>query len=90
MNTGAEITAPDTGAPGSTIEVGWSVESESADQRITLARGDQAIFTWLSATKITGAPPITMTLPDEPGVYEIRFLDLSNQVVLSRRTIEVR
>ena len=90
LNTGGEITAPDTGAPGSTIEVGWSVESESADQRITLARGDQAIFTWLSATKITGNPPITMTLPDEPGVYEIRFLDLSNQAVLSRKTIEVK
>lgn len=90
LNTGAEITAPDTGAAGSTIEVGWSVGSDSADQRITLARGDQAIFTWLSATKITGAPPISITLPDEPGIYEIRFLDLSNQAVLSRKTIEVR
>jgi len=90
LSTGGEITAPDTGAPGSTIEIGWTVESESADQRITLARGDQAIFTWLSATKITAPPPIAITLPDEPGVYEIRFLDLSNQAVLSRKTIEVR
>jgi len=90
LNTGGEILAPDTGTPGSTIEVGWSVQSESADQRITIARGDQAIFTWLSATKITGAPPVAMTLPDEPGVYEIRFLDLSNQAVLSRKTIEVK
>lgn len=90
LNTGGELTAPGTGAPGATIEVGWSVESESADRRITLARGDQAIFTWISAAKITGEPPISMTLPDEPGVYEIRFLDLSNQEVLSRKTIEVQ
>ncbi|MEO0700135.1 MAG: hypothetical protein AAFY81_10555, partial [Pseudomonadota bacterium] len=90
LNTGGEISAPDTGAPGATIEVSWSVESESADRRITLARGDQAIFTWISAEKITGAPPISITLPDEPGVYELRFLDLSNQEVLSRKTIEVK
>jgi Ca-activated chloride channel family protein len=89
LNTGGEITAPDTGAPGSSIEVGCSVESESGDQRITLTRGDQAIFTWL-ATKIAGAPPIAIKLPEEPGVYEIRFLDLANQTILSRKTIEVK
>ncbi len=90
LNTGGEISAPDSGAPGSTIEVRWSVENDSADQRITLARGDQAIFTWISATKITGEPPISVALPQEPGVYEIRFLDLSNQAVLARKTIEVK
>lgn len=89
LDTGGSITAPDVAAPGSTIEVSWSVNAESADQRITIARGDQAIFTWLSAQKITGAPPIQLTVPDEPGVYEIRFLDLSNQAVLSRKIIKV-
>ena len=89
LNTGADLTAPDTAAPGATIEVAWTVESESVDQRITLARGDQAIFTWLSAEKITGAPPISITLPTEPGVYEIRFLDVTNREVLSRRVIKV-
>lgn len=89
LDTGASLTAPDTAAPGSAIEVGWSVQSDSADQRITLARGDQAIFTWISATKITGAPPISVTVPDEPGVYELRFLDVSKKEVLSRKVIKV-
>ena len=89
LDTGASLTAPDTAAPGSAIEVGWTVQSDSADQRITLARGDQAIFTWISATKITGAPPISVTVPDEPGVYELRFLDVSNKEVLSRKVIKV-
>jgi len=89
LNTGGDITAPDTAAAGSTIEVGWSVESDSPDQRITLARGDQAIFTWISAEKITGEPPLSIKLPDEPGVYEIRLLDLTNKVVLSQKVIEV-
>lgn len=89
LDTGGSITAPDVAARGSTIEVSWSVNADSADQRITLARGDQAIFTWLSAQKITGEPPIQLTVPDEAGVYEIRFLDLSNQAVLSRKIIKV-
>ena len=89
LDTGASLTAPDTAAPGATIEVGWNVESDGADQRITLARGDQAIFTWISATKISGAPPISVTLPNEPGVYELRFLDVSKKAVLSRKVIKV-
>lgn len=90
LNTGGELTAPDTAAPGASIEVGWSIDSESADQRITLARGDQAIFTWISAVKIKGDPPLTITVPDEPGVYELRFLDLTNKTVLSRKVLEVK
>lgn len=89
LDTGGSINAPDTAAPGSTIEITWSVEADSADQRITLARGDQAIFTWISAQKINGASSINLTMPDETGVYEIRFLDLSNQAVLSRKVIKV-
>ncbi|MEM9496950.1 MAG: VWA domain-containing protein [Pseudomonadota bacterium] len=89
LNTGASLTAPDTAEPGAVIEVSWSVDSDSADQRITLARGDQAVFTWISAERITGAPPVSITLPDTPGVYEIRFLDVSNQEVLSRHVIKV-
>ena len=89
LDSGATIEAPDTGAPGSTISVSWQVDSDGADQRITVARADQAMFTWLSAYKITGAPPIDLKLPDAPGAYEIRFLDLSNKAILSRKVIKV-
>ncbi|MGM0741888.1 MAG: VWA domain-containing protein [Pseudomonadota bacterium] len=89
LSSGASLSAPDSAAAGSMIEVGWSVDSSSADQRITLARADQAIFTWLSATKIEGEPPLRITLPDEPGSYELRFLDVSNQAVLARKVLVV-
>ena len=89
LEAGASLSAPDTAAPGAVIEVNWDVSSDSADQRITLARGNQPIFTWLQAVKITGDGPIEITLPKEPGVYELRFLDLSNQAVLSRKVIKV-
>ncbi len=90
LEAGANLSAPDTGAPGAVIEVNWDVSSKSADQRITLARGNQPIFTWLEAVKITGEGPARITLPKEPGVYELRFLDLSNQAVLSRKVITVK
>ena len=89
LASGANLDAPDTAAPGSTIEVSWSTDGAGSDQRITVARSEQAIFTWISATKITGAPPMQITLPDDQGVYEIRLLDLSSQAVLARRIIKV-
>ena len=90
LETGASLTAPDSAAPGSTIEVSWDVEATSADSRITLARGEQAIFTWIEAVKITGHAPISITMPDAPGVYELRFLDVTGKAVLSRKVITVK
>ena len=34
-------------------------------------------------------PPVDITLPEVPGVYEIRFLDLTDKTVLSGRIIGV-
>jgi Ca-activated chloride channel family protein len=90
LQSGASLLAPDTAATGATIEVSWSVESDSADQRITLAQADQAIFTWISAVRIEGAPPVTLTLPAAPGQYELRLLDVAGQAVLARKIIEVQ
>ncbi|WP_168201273.1 vWA domain-containing protein [Qingshengfaniella alkalisoli] len=89
LESGASLSAPETAAPGAVIDVGWNVNSASADQRITLARGNQAIFTWLEAVRISGEPPVQITLPEEPGIYELRFLDVANQAVLSRKVIAV-
>ncbi|KZY29379.1 hypothetical protein A3731_06015 [Roseovarius sp. HI0049] len=89
LESGASLSAPETAAPGAEIDVGWEVQTESADQRITLARGNQAIFTWLESIKISGEPPVRITLPEEPGMYELRFLDVANQTVLSRKVITV-
>ncbi|MDT8896484.1 VWA domain-containing protein [Halomonas sp. I1] len=89
LESGASLSAPDTAAPGTVIEVDWSVKSDSTDQRITLARSNQAIFTWVEAVKISGEPPVQIPLPEEPGLYELRFLDVANREVLSRKVIKV-
>lgn len=89
LNTGASLTAPESAAAGAMVEVSWSVDGESADQRITLATPDQAIFTWISAVKTADGPPVQVQMPDQSGVYELRFLDVSNQAVLARQVITV-
>ncbi|SMH39999.1 hypothetical protein, partial [Maritimibacter sp. HL-12] len=90
LQDGASLEAPDAAAAGATIEVGWSAANRSDDQRITIARADQAIFTWLTAVKIESDAPVSLSLPDEPGTYELRFLDIPAQKVLARRIIEVQ
>ena len=90
LNTGAELTAPDAVQAGTMIEVGWSVAQTSADQRITLARADQAIFTWITAVPAADGPPVSIPAPDEPGEYELRFLDVTNREVLARKVITVQ
>lgn len=90
LSFGAQLEVPATAVSGGTIDVSWSAESESSDLRLTLARSDQAVFTWITATKIDGPPPIQLKLPDEPSFYEIRLLDVAGREVLSRAAIQVR
>ncbi|MBZ0123720.1 MAG: hypothetical protein K8F31_07515, partial [Roseovarius sp.] len=89
LNTGATLSAPATAAAGSRIEVGWESDSDSPDRRITVAAPDQAIFTWIEAVRIAGAPPVEIAMPDKAGTYELRLLDVSNQAVLARQPITV-
>ena len=89
LETGASLSAPETAAAGAMVEVIWSVDTPSADQRITLAKSDQPIFTWVIAVKAEGDAPVQLQMPDAPGDYELRILDVSNQAVLARRVIRV-
>jgi len=89
LQSGATIEAPETAAAGSTIDVGFTTASTSADRRITLARADQAIFTWVNAVKIDDEASVRLTLPDTPGTFELRFLDVTEQEVLARKIITV-
>ncbi|MEF2554445.1 VWA domain-containing protein [Aurantimonas sp. A2-1-M11] len=89
LENGATLEAPDSAVAGTTIDVGWSTTRGSADQRITLARADQAIFTWITAVRIEGDRPVAITLPDAPGGYELRFLDVAKQEILARHAIQV-
>ncbi len=90
LEAGVSISAPDRAAPGETVTVTWTGGSDGSDRRITLARADQAIFTWVEAQRIEDETEATFTLPAQPGFFEFRYLDVSAQEVLSRTPIEIR
>ncbi|MGM0584023.1 MAG: hypothetical protein ACQEUZ_05180, partial [Pseudomonadota bacterium] len=90
LNTGGALEAPESAAPGETVNVSWSAEAEGGRLRVSLARADQADFTWIEAKTADNEPPLRFEMPEAPGFYEFRLLDLSGPKVLSRAVIELR
>ncbi|WP_417581102.1 VWA domain-containing protein [Pelagibacterium sp.] len=87
IDFGAGLDAPSSAAPGETILVSWTADVEGA--RIALARPDQADFAWIEAQPANSEMATKLQLPDEPGTYEVRFLDVANQSVMGRSPITV-
>ena len=88
LDAGGSLDAPESGVAGETIEIGWSAEENGNDRRVALARPDQADFTWIDA-RAADAATLSFTLPETPGTYEFRLLDITARDVLSRAIIEV-
>jgi Ca-activated chloride channel family protein len=89
LDDGAGLSAPSRASVGETITVSWSGGAYSADQRIALARADQADFSWIAAHKVEPATSLDLTMPNEAGRYEVRYLDVSGRKVLGRAIVEV-
>ena len=91
LDDGSGLQAPDTASPGETIEVSWGRSSEG-DERIALAKANQPDFSWIRTDKTADSESKTLelTLPEESGIYEIRYLDITNREVLGRVTIQVK
>ena len=90
MDEGAGLVVPASAKPGEAITVTWSGGADEGDQRVTLARADQADFSWINAETALGRDSLEVTMPDVPGRYEIRFLDIGNRQVLGRSIVEVQ
>ena len=89
LDDGAGLSAPASATPGETITVSWTISPDDADRRVALAKADAPDFTWISAHRVGGEQETEITLPDTPGQYEVRFLDISSQSVLGRAIIAV-
>ena len=90
MDEGAGLVAPARAKPGGIITVTWTGGTDSADQRVALAHADQADFSWISAESAIGRDRLEIVLPDAPGTYEVRFLDVAGRAVLGRSIVEVQ
>ena len=90
LDDGAGLSVPSEAATGETITVTWTGGSGSADQRISLARKDQPDFSWITVQSVGEEKTMELTMPDEAGVYEVRFLDVAGRELLGRSVIEVK
>uniref|UniRef100_UPI00193A5D7B hypothetical protein n=1 Tax=Roseovarius dicentrarchi TaxID=2250573 RepID=UPI00193A5D7B len=90
LDDGAGLSVPETASPGATITVTWTGGTDSTDQRISVARKDQPDFGWVSAQKVGDGKTMDLVMPDAPGLYEIRFLDIAGRSLLGRSVIEVK
>ncbi|TCT41848.1 vWA domain-containing protein [Martelella mediterranea] len=90
LDDGAGLSVPKTAAPGATIKVTWAGESDSTDQRIALAHKDQPDFSWISVQKVGEQKSLDLKIPNEAGLYEVRFLDVSGREVLGRSVVKVK
>ena len=89
LDDGAGLSVPAKAGPGETVTVSWTGGSDGADQRIALARADQADFSWIAAHRVGTEKTLDLKMPAEPGSYEIRFLDVSGRKVLGRAMVRV-
>ncbi|MDF3856435.1 hypothetical protein PFC51_19485, partial [Paracoccus pantotrophus] len=87
IDEGAGLKVPGTARPGDIVTVSWTIEAGDADRRVALARADAPDFTWITVHHVGDETETVIKLPDEPGQYEVRFLDLQSQSVLGRAMI---
>lgn len=90
LDDGAGLSVPKTAAIGETITITWSGGSDSTDQRISLARANQADFSWIAAQAVGAEKTMQLTMPDKAGFYEVRFLDIAGRELLGRSIVEVK
>ncbi|KUF11863.1 vWA domain-containing protein [Pseudoponticoccus marisrubri] len=82
----ATLDAPATAAAGEALSVAW----EGPDYRndyISIARPDDAGYDGYTYTR--AGQPLDLTMPLEPGSYELRYVMAQENTVLATRAIEV-
>lgn len=84
----ATLDAPAMVAAGSQFEVAWegpnNIHDELAVAMVGAAPRDKLYWQYVS-----GGSPVTMRAPDEPGIFEVRYLNGQSGSVLADRTIDV-
>ncbi|SLN44415.1 von Willebrand factor type A domain protein [Falsiruegeria litorea R37] len=80
------LTAPETVAPGAQFQVGWTGPDQGGDN-IQIGPVDSDSYSNYAYTR--GKTPVTLTAPDTPGTYELRY-KFRDRVTAMRQTIEVK
>ena len=82
----ATLDAPETAPAGSDVRVTWTGPDEDNDY-ISVAGADADDDEYDGYTRTRQGNPLAVTLPDEPGEYELRYVLDKNRDVLARAAI---
>ncbi|PVA05575.1 vWA domain-containing protein [Thalassorhabdomicrobium marinisediminis] len=84
----ASLDAPGTAPAGGSLDVDWTGPDADGD-RITLARPEAAVGDILAVTLTRRGTPATLRLPDETGMFELRYEQNEPQRILVTRQISL-
>ncbi|MFA5520974.1 MAG: VWA domain-containing protein [Castellaniella sp.] len=84
------LQAPDTAVAGTSVRVGWNGPDYERDY-LSVERPDKRsnADTSLSYAYTESGSPLELNMPDEPGTYEIRYIQNQGYRTLARHTITV-
>ena len=82
----ASLEAPETAPAGGALNVSWSGPDAEGD-RITLASPGAAAGETFAVTLTRNGNPVTLRLPDETGLFELRYEQYAPQRILATRPI---
>jgi Ca-activated chloride channel family protein len=75
--------------PGSTFDVTWTGPANSRDYLAIAEAGDPG-NQQLTYAYVEKGSPLQLTAPNEPGDYEVRYIQRQSRNILTRQAIEVR
>ena len=87
----ASLTAPDTAAPDSRVEVSWTGPASNRDYIDIAPEGRLRTNGSLHYDYTRNGNPVEVKMPTEPGTYDIRYIHVGSdkRVVKARHTIRV-
>ncbi len=84
----ASLTVPDQAAAGAPLSVGWQGPANPRDY-LTVVKAGAAEQTWGRYVYVSNGNPVTLTAPDAPGEYEVRYLTAQGNLTLARARLTI-
>lgn len=86
----ATLEAPAQAPVGSSIEVSWAGPGNNYDTiYVTQPEAADRVSGTSKVASLNGKNPLALTVPDHPGLYELRYWDTQAKATAARRPIEV-
>ena len=83
------LDVPDNALTGAPLDILWSGSFEESDY-VTVVKPEAADGEWNEYGYLRDGNPITLTLPMEPGIYEVRWNREAEGTVIVRQTLKLK